>query len=348
MKYDIEAIKSVKILDFLPGQVRRTGKTFSTICPFHDERTPSFHIYPESNSFHCFGCDKSGDLIDLVMQLHSVDFSGACELIASRGGVAEKEKDHKTTKPQPREQIRTKNTCPASVKDKEIYARFYEINQSLTSDGRAILTAKGLSSETIDRFGWRTISDKSITQITGEFTEDALEGCGLFSKDNDGRLKFKFYYHRLLIPYFRDGEIVYLRARTCEKAPKIKFINLVGKDTQLYNYDALYGITSGNKLYVAEGETDTMTLNQLGLSAVGLMGATQDIEPLADILLNTFANEIAVVLCFDNDQAGDNAYEKNANYLWRRGIRVQRKIIPPEYKDITDWNINHTKQTKND
>jgi len=333
MTHDAEKLKAVDITEL----ARRLGldfkgknaRCFNQQAHPSGDKNPSLGFDGKANRFKCFACGVSGSPIDLVMQTQDLDFKGACEWLEQTYGITPIKTGNKRLLPKPiayNEPTAT-NEQPDS-RDKEVYQRLYDLSDPLNKEGLDFLINKGFTGKTIACFGWKTLTDKAIDELKEGFNKDELEHSGLF---NDG--KFKFYYHRLLIPYRFNGKIIYLRGRTL--APdKPKIINPTGKATQLYNLDVL--TSKPDHICIAEGETDTMSLTQAGEPAIGIMGATQT-EALEKVARFVAKAKIRAITAFDNDRGGDTARELAVRVFNRQGVKVEKLNIPKGYKDFSDY-----------
>lgn len=333
-KYNLYQIKKIPILevaDRLGIQVRRN----KTNCFSHTDKNPSLSFKPANNTFKCFGCNIGGTNIDLVMAHQNLDKGEAIRWLAEQYGVISNQTNQIKRLPD--------YTKPEEIKDEKpckLYQEFYQLCGPLDDSGNKFMRDKGFTPETIKKFGWKTITDKAITQIKQGKNRQELDDSGLFNGD-----KFKFYNHRYLIPYYEDNEIVWLRARTLDKDAETRLIVPAGRKTHFYNYDALYEVTG--RLYICEGETDTITLAQDDKKALGITGVTQyqQLREIADIVATKFDKDIEVILAFDNDKPADMARIEARRIFEAKGILTYNLRIPPEFKDINDYYTDKRKVT---
>jgi len=333
--YDLRVIKDIPIRDLAEklGIViignHNTGnaKCFNQAGHPKGDRNPSLGFDHKTNRFKCFACNVKGSTIDLVMATQNLSFNDACEWLANSYGL----RPDNTGKIQEIKPITYKDyKQPETIittGDIEIYQEFYQLCDQLDTTGLKFMQSKGFTPETIKKFGWRIITDKAISLIKQR-------------NNSDSGIAGIYQAGWWLIPFYQDDQIVYLRARNPIKK---EFRNLIGKDTQIYNYNAFYELTGDSSLYICEGETDTMTLTQQGLTAVGVLGATQDrtISRLVDFITTQFSKDLSVILCFDNDKEGKEATEKTAKQFFAKGLTPEVLKIPDNYKDINDY-VNET------
>lgn len=336
MSYDLDSLKAIpirQVADRLALEFKgKNAKCFNEQAHSRGDKNPSLGLDLKTNRFKCFACDVKGSTIDLVMQAQGLDFKQACEWLANAFGIAEVRTISNTSKSKMSVNVgnnkETTKSNPTTTGDIELYKKFYELCSPIDQAGQDFLINKGFTSETRDFIKWRTITQKAIDEIK-KTDQKELEACGL-----KGLFGCKDW---ALIPFYKDEQIVYLRARNIKEK---SFRNLIDKETEIYNFNALYEIK--DKIYIAEGETDTISLYQSGLPAVGLTGATQDdkLRHLAEIIANGFGSEIEAILCFDNDRAGNEATKKAVKEFADKGIIAKIKKLPDEINDISDTLIN--------
>lgn len=341
MSYDLQELKDIPIRDLATslGIIFKGNPSTSNARCFNQQAHPKGDAKPsmgfnnKTNRFKCFACEATGSTIDLVMQTQGLDLKEACEWLANKYGIDPNKNGYKRIEYKDTNKIVENRYSDPTTADIESYKQFYKLCDPLDDKGRQLLQGKGFTPETIKQFGWRTITSQAVEKAKADKN---LETSGL-----KGLLKVGW----CLIPFYQDTDIFYLRARN----PVSKeFSNPIGKTTQFYNYNALYAITGANKLYVCEGETDTMTLAQENLPAVGILGATQDqtVRRLVEFIASEFGKDLKVVLCFDNDQQGRLATDKTAKEFLSIGIRAEIKEIPDNYKDINDYYNNKETNAK--
>ena len=334
MSYDLDSLKAIpirQVADRLGLEFKgKNAKCFNSERHSRGDKSPSLGLDLKTNRFKCFACDVKGSTIDLIMQTQGLDFKQSCEWLANAFGIAEVGGSigKNTEKNTENNNKATTKSNPTTTGDIELYQKFYKLCSPLDQAGQEFLINKGFSAETREFIGWRTITAEAITKIK-EAKEAELETSGL--RGLFGCVGWA------LIPFYKDEQIAYLRARNIKEK---SFRNLIDKETEIYNFNALYEIR--DKVYIAEGETDTISLYQAGLPAVGLTGATQDdkLRHLAELIANGFGGEIEAILCFDNDKAGAEATKKAVKEFANKGIITKVKELPDEINDISDTLTN--------
>ncbi|ALV44684.1 DNA primase [Arthrobacter alpinus] len=291
--------------------------SFKGLCPFHDERSPSFHVRPQMGYFHCFGCQESGDVISFIQKMDHISFSEAVEKLAGRIGYELRYEDGGTG-PR-REDIGRRQRLLDAHK---IAGEFFR-EQLLTpaaATGRQFLSERGFDREASERFGvgfapqgW----DALLKHLTGKgFTQDELKLTGMFSEGNRGI--YDRFRGRLIWP-IRDiaGDTVGFGARKLfEDDQGPKYLNtpettLYKKSQVLYGIDlAKRNIASKRQLVVVEGYTDVMACHLAGVdTAVATCGTAFGAEHIkvARRLLSDDGSGGEVVFTFDGDAAGQKA-----------------------------------------
>lgn len=348
MAYDVAALKGLPIREVAQqlgiefrGE-RANARCFNTSYHKNGDKNPSLGLDAKTNLYKCFSCGMAGDTISLVEKKQGWDFKQSCEWLGQQFGVQESSmpSNANTAPAKPGEKAPEKENRPITDKDVEVYQHFYELCPSLSQEHRSFLHTKGFSDETIEYFGLRSIPDSAQQKIQELHSASELLESGLFKVGKNDKPGFNFYYHRLLVPYFDQERIVYLRARTIEpKAQGPRFINLTDKQTSLFNLNSLMLLSGESSLFVTEGETDCMSLHQEGKVAIGIMGATQHslMDKLVELTIAGFGGGIEICLAFDNDKEGQAAKEYMRKALLARGVLARGLVLPEGVKDVNEW-----------
>ena len=219
----------------------------------------------------------------------------------------------------------------------QIYSTLFNYCRGLDKNSLSYLLSnkRNLSLSTIKRFGLFTIKDykKTSTYLKNNFSIESLKNSGLLN--DAGNLIF--YRHRLIIPFFKNGKIVYLRGRYFYNNSSItsgcKYLGLNSiKSKRIFNVDTLNNLKIHEDLYLTEGEFDCMVLSQEGFASVGILGVNNIDESIIKELI-----DYNVILCFDNDQAGLSSSMKIGQMFYDLGRCVRIKRLPSDKKDITEY-----------
>lgn len=331
-----DLLSRVDIVDLIESYLplRKAGKDFQALCPFHDEKTPSFTISRDKQFYHCFGCSAHGSAIGFLMNYRNMEFVEAVEELASIAGVEV-----------PREAGRAR---PAGTR--ELYGvleqarAFYEAQlRQHPARARAVdyLKGRGISGQVAKQFrlgfapdGWRNLLDA----LTADGVEEAqLERAGLVSKRERGGYYDRFR-DRVVFPiHDRRGRVVGFGGRVID-AGEPKYLNspeteLFHKGRELYGlHEALAPRRNLTRLVVVEGYMDVIALHQFGLTDVV---ATLGTALTQDHLELLFRHVSEVAFCFDGDAAGKRAAWKALETALplMEGDRQVRFVFLPEGHD---------------
>lgn len=306
----------VGLADIVGRRVKlvRKGREHSGLCPFHNEKTPSFTVNEDKGFYHCFGCGAHGDIFSFVQNTENLSFPEAVEQLAAQAGLAMPEET-----PEEREQQKKRVGLAEAV---EAAAQWFS-SQLRTDAGRTALgylTDRGLDDATIARFRLGFAPDagdglKKALMARG-FSEDVLVEAGLLGRPDDGRATYDRFRGRVIFPIAdRKGRVVAFGGRILQ-GDGAKYLNspetpLFHKGRMLYNMDhAAPAVHDGADLIVAEGYMDVIALDRAGFhGAVAPLGTalTEDqIEALWKLTDEP-------ILCFDGDQAGGRAAARAAD-----------------------------------
>ncbi len=324
---DIERIRStVSIVDLVQQYValRRVGRNWVGLCPFHAEKSGSFNVREETGRYKCFGCDAAGDIFRFVQDIEHVDFVGAVEMLAGKAGITLTY----TTGGESRERQRRKRLIEAMERAVTWY------HERLLGDpgaraARDYLRGRGLAGDVAREFrlGWAPDEWDALSIGVG-VPPDLLRDTGLAFVNKRGRLQDAFR-GRVLFPIFTDsGEAVAIGGRILPgSADPAKYKN--SPETAIYSKSkTLYGlnwakadIVAHDQVIVCEGYTDVIGFHRAGVRrAVATCGTALTEEHVR--ILKRFANR--VVLAFDADNAGQGAAARF--YEWEQKYQVQVSV----------------------
>ena len=319
---------------------KRGGNHFG-LCPFHNEKTGSFSVSQDKQMYYCFGCRKGGGVVNFIMEIENLGFRDAVELLAKRVNM------DVPADSSDREETRRRQRVLALNKDA---ARWFYQNLSTTAGGpaRDYLARRKISRKTAMNFGLGFSLDGwdcliSAMQEKGYSKADLL-AAGLAVRNQKGRLYDKFR-SRLMFPVIDvRGDVVAFGGRVLDKSEP-KYMNTT--ETIVYSKRRnLYGINLAKKtkrpnFILCEGNIDVITLHQAGFdNAVASMGTALTTEQTR--LLSRYTKEL--VLCYDNDAAGQMATQKNIELLRNseftvRVLSLPRRLVDGQYvkQDVDDF-----------
>lgn len=325
----------VGLADVIGRRVRlaRKGREHLGLCPFHNERTPSFTVNEDKGFFHCFGCGAHGDVIGFVMRAESLSFPEAVERLAREAGL-----EPPAETPEARAQARRQATLLEAM---EAACAFFE-RRLRSAEGRAALDylhGRGLDDDTIARFrlGYAPEARGALrAALAGDrFGEALLADAGLLVRPEDGGAPYDRFRGRVTFPITdRRGRVIAFGARALAEAGP-KYLN--SPDTPLFHKGrVLYGLATAaaaareaGRVIVCEGYMDVIALSRAGFrEAVAPLGTALTGDQLA--LLWRLAPE--PVLCFDGDAAGSRAAARAAERalpLLKPGLSLSFVALPP-------------------
>ncbi len=311
--------------------LKRVGRNYAGLCPFHSEETPSFFVHPERGIFKCFGCGKGGNAITFVMEYYRMGFLEAVRFLAQRIGITLPTAGEE-------EEARKESHEQLLLQALQAAARFY--TQMLTSaEGAAALQyayRRGLRMETLQRFsiGYAPERWDALLQYLRErgFHEAVLEKAGLVVRSERGQLYDRFR-HRLMFPiYDAIGRVVGFGARRLrEEEATPKYLNspttpVYDKSRLLYGfYQARDAFRTNGYAVLVEGYLDVLTLHQAGVTpVVATAGTALTVDHLR--LLRRYCQQLFVV--YDADRAGQQATLRALELALAEGFDVHIVLLP--------------------
>ena len=343
-----ELIARSDIVDVVSGYValQRKGGNLFGLCPFHNEKTPSFSVSPDKQIYHCFGCKKGGGVINVIMEIENLTFPEAVRFLAKRANLPVPEDDG-----------------PQDGADR-LRRRVLELNRAAarwyydllcSPEGAAVqayLDKRQIRKSIAVRFGMGASPDRwdgLLTAMTRRgYTKEELLAAGLVVNGRNGRLYDKFR-NRLMLPVIDTrGDVVGFGSRVIDNSePKYMYT------TETITYSKrriLYGLNLAKKtkrpnIILCEGNLDVVTLHQAGFdNAVASMGTALTVEQTR--LLSRFTKEL--VLCYDNDNAGQLATQRALELLNNSEFSVKVLKLPnrmvdgkPTKQDADDFIKNY-------
>ncbi|CDQ39631.1 MULTISPECIES: DNA primase [Virgibacillus] len=324
-----EIRKANDIVDIIGDyiQLKKQGRNYFGLCPFHGEKTPSFSVTQEKQIFHCFGCGKGGNVVTFLMEMENYSFFEALQHLADRSGIQLPETNSKTTE----SSLSQENQDILSAH--EWLAKLYHHLLRYTKDGKegyGYLQDRGVKDESIDAF--QLGFAPNVKDFTAEFLkkkgfhQQLLVKAGLINLREDGQISDRFR-GRIIFPIRNHlGKTVAFGGRATIGDSKPKYINspeseLFHKGKLLYNFDlAKKHIRKKNEAILFEGQMDIIAAYQAGIRNVIATLGTALTEYQAK-LLKRYVN--TVILCYDGDRAGLDAAYKAAVLLRQSGCEVK-------------------------
>jgi DNA primase len=327
----VEAVKAAADIVALVEpytRLRKSGSRYVGLCPFHQERTPSFGVTPDRGTFKCFGCGEGGDAISFVEKKENLDFVGAIEWLADRFGVR---LEYEETSPE-QDRLRKRRERLFQLLDRA--ATFYERHLWESETGalaRDYLASRGLGEEVCHEFrlglapGGPALTKRALDQ---GFTRDELSAAGLTNRRGND-----YFSRRLLFPLAdARGRVRGFQARQLfdDDPLRAKYVNspegdLFRKGDLLYGLDlARAAIAKADHAVIVEGNTDVIALRQAGFEpVVAAMGTALTEAQLRELRL---ARNLS--LCFDADAAGQDATLRGMELAAARGFDIRVVSLP--------------------
>ena len=338
-RYEVEKVLEANPIEQVVRSIvklDRKGANLIGLCPFHNEKTPSFMVSPARNRYKCWGCGASGDAITFLMEYNKMSYIEAVKDLANRAGIALSEYDDLSP-----EQKKVLETEDRIIEAYKLATQFYHdnlIGETEYSSVEALNYANArMSEETIalHKIGYSKSGLKAFLNTKG-FGNDLLVTAGLVSKsDKDYKDKF---YNRLMFPICNSkGDVVAFTGRKLNNdEPKLaKYINtcetpIYHKSQILYNYNfAKRTIHSNEFAYLVEGNMDVIGLQEIEIENVVAQSGTALSSKQIDLLERVCKS---VKIIEDTDDAGIKALNTNAKALIQRGFSVTVVSLPEEYE----------------
>ena len=329
----VEAAKAAAdIVEVISGrtQLRRSGARFTGLCPFHDERTPSFSVSPEKGLYYCFGCGAAGDAVSFVEETEGVDFVGAIEWLAQRFNVP---LEYEEASPEQDARRRRRDRLHAVLDAAASFYERYLWESQAGADARTYLASRGLGEEVCREYRLGLAARGSTLARKARergFTQQELTGAGLVNRRGND-----YFQGRLLFPIAdARGRVVGFQARKLREDDPLqaKYVNspegeLFRKGDLLYGLDrARTAIAREERALIVEGNTDVLALRQAGLGpVVASMGTALTERQLKELSRLTRK----LYLCFDADAAGEAATLRGMDLAAAQGLDVRVVALPP-------------------
>jgi len=329
----IEQVRtSTDIVELVGGYLplKRVGRNYRGLCPFHSERSPSFYVNPERQTYHCFGCGAGGSAINFVMVTEKLEFPEAVRFLAKRLGITV-------------EEDRMPGRNQALYDACEQAAVFYEQQLARSSSAQAYLERRGLGRETVRRFRLGYAPPGNVLRGQAKrrgLAEVTLVSAGLLVKREEGLTDY--FYDRVMFPVFSlSGKVIGFGARVMGDSEP-KYLN--SPDTAVFRKgDILYGVFQ-TKAYLreavpilVEGNFDLLSLVNAGVNHV-VAGLGTALTPAQAQLLRRYGGR--AIICYDGDSAGRKASRRALEVLLGAGVDPQVALMPDD-TDPDDYVRKH-------
>ncbi len=344
---DVDAVRErADIVKVISGhlQLKKAGADrWVGLCPFHQEKTPSFSVSAGKQAYYCFGCGEGGGVFRFLEKVENLSFAEAVEKLAAEAGIVLRHEGQTGTERRTagRRQVLHKAVADAAG----LYHRTL-LEATEGAEARAYVQQRGISSDSLERFevGYApTYPDFLLKRLSKTYSPEVLVEAGLVSQDSGGNLRDRFRGRVMFPIHDLSGNAVGFGGRLLEgpRAPAnaAKYVNspdssLYHKGSLLYNMNrAKADIVRSKRAFMVEGYTDVIALDRAGIGeAVATCGTALGEEHLK--LLSKFTER--VVLAFDSDEAGSRAAERAFQFHERYPVDV-RVLVLPEGQDPADF-----------
>lgn len=326
-EYIEELTRRVDIVDLVGSyvQLKRKGRLYSGLCPFHSEKTPSFYVYPDTQSFYCFGCGAGGSAVSFMQKMDNISYTEAVKLLGERAGMPAPTEDDKTGRLRGRILSMNKEA-----------ARFFHACLNSTVEearqARAYWRRRGLDDKTIVKFGLGYAPDdgQALYQYLRDkgYNQQTLDASGLFKRSQSGRI-YCLFWKRVITPIFDlRGNVIAFGGRVLDDS-KPKYVN--SPETLVYHKsDTVFALqlakrSAARRYVLCEGYMDVITMQQAGIdTAVCACGTA--LTPDQVRLISQYAEE--VILCYDSDEAGQKATLRSLELFRSSPVKVGVLQIP--------------------
>jgi DNA primase len=314
--------------------LKKVGKNFKGLCPFHSEKTPSFSVSPDKRIYHCFGCGVGGNIFKFLMEIQSISFPEVLKVLAERAGIPlpRNSSDH-SSDPEHKERESLRKLNEAATR----YFQSLLKNPEGGLSARNYLTSRHFDAETLERYrvGWAAPTWKGLlthVQQKSSVTQEQLLKSGLIIKKEDSSTVYDRFRGRVIFP-IKDlhSNIIGFGGRSINEEDQPKYINspetlLYQKSETLFGMDqAKQAIRKENQVILVEGYFDQMRAMQNGVEYVVATCGTALTAKQASMLRN---HAETAILIFDSDSAGRSAAEKGFSILVDHGMNVKIVILP--------------------
>ena len=314
--------------------LRRRGVNMIGLCPFHNEKTPSFTVSPAKNLYKCFGCGKGGKPVHFIMEHEQMSYPDALRWLAKKYHIEIKERELTD------EERQAQNIRESMFVINEYAQQFFVDTLHTTQEGEAIglgyLHRRGLRSETIKKFGLGYSPEKrdtfATTAVKNGYNAELIAKTGVCYSTEDGRLVDRFWGRVIFPVHTISGKVVAFGGRILQNNPKAaKYVNspeseIYHKSDHLYGlYFAKQAIMQHDRCILVEGYLDVISMHQSGIQNVVASSGTS-LTTGQIRLIHRFTNNIT--LLYDGDKAGIKASLRGIDMLLEEGININVVLLP--------------------
>ncbi len=330
--------------------LKKRGADLWACCPFHGEKTPSFHVIPAKGQYYCFGCHKGGSAVGFIMDYEHLSYVEALRYLAGKYNIEIVEKEESA------EDIASRRRNESLLLVSEYAGKFFK-EQLRTGEGRTVgleyFHSRGLEDSTIEKYGlgWAPSNRHAFTDAAkaAGYKDEYLLETGLCAAFDSGKSLQDRFFERVVFPIHSvSGRVIAFGARTLKSKedgkPYAKYVNSKESDIYVKN-KSLYGIwfaknemARKDKCYLVEGYLDVLSMHQLGITNVVASSGTALTEGQIDLIKRFTQN---VTIMYDGDSAGVHAALRGIDMFLREGMNVKVVLIP-DGDDPDSYSRKHT------
>ena len=325
--------------------LRRRGSSYVACCPFHNEKTPSFHVTPAKGIYKCFGCGKAGSAVGFVMEYEHLSYPDALRYLARKYNIEVKEEEESA------QQIAARQRSESLMAVSE-FARQFFCDQLQDGEGRAVgyqyYRTRGIENATIEKWslGWAPSGKTALVDAARKagYKDEYLVGAGLAIQQEDGTLIDKFR-ERVMFPIHSvSGRVIAYSGRTLKADNPAKYVN--SPETEIYIksrnllgiYFAKAEIAREDRCFLVEGNVDVVMMHQMGITnVVASCGTSLTEEQIR--LIRKFTENITIM--YDGDKAGLHAAIRAIGLILKEGMNP-RVVFLPDGDDPDSYSRKHT------
>ncbi len=352
MRFSSDLLEEIRnrcdIIDIISGYVhlKPAGKGFKGLCPFHEEKTPSFMVSPEKQLFHCFGCGEGGNVFNFLMKYEKLSFFEAVKMLAQKSGVplpVDEEKENILHKKKER-----------LYKLNDLVANYYRECLFRTNQGKKIINyfkKRGINDTSVEKYklsyappGWDALTNHLKKK---GYSYEELIKAGLIKKSKIEGKYVDYFRDRIIFPIFNlSGRAIGFGGRVLDDSLP-KYINspetlVYNKGSNLYSLNfAKEDIRKKNYIIIVEGYTDVLITQQYGFNNIAASLGTALTTKQID-LIKRFTD--TVLIAYDSDSAGNMATLRSLDLLVKAGLEVKVIALPQGY-DPADFLIKKGRET---
>ena len=331
-------LDAVQIVDIVSDFVtlRKRGVNYVGLCPFHDDKTPSFYVSPSKGLCKCFSCGKGGNAVHFIMEHEQMSYPEALKYLAKKYGIEIKERELSSEEKlmqSERESLFIVNNFA-----RDYFQNILKNHVDGRSIGMAYFRNRGFRDDIIEKFqlGYCTESHDAMAQeaIKKGFKKEYLVKTGLCYETDDHRLRDRFWGRVIFPVHTLSGKVVAFGGRvlsSATKGVKVKYVNspeseIYHKSNELYGiYFAKQAIVKQDRCFLVEGYTDVISMHQSGVENVVASSGTA-LTPGQIKLIHRFTNNITVL--YDGDVAGIKASLRGIDMLLEEGMNIKVCLLP--------------------